>query len=104
MNGAIAAIYKDKEQVGGLLDWTMTIVKNDGSDGVNKTQKVIKRVFTASKSWHFTDAEMPVMIAFYKFEDGALFQVHREQCDVTFRGDRDVVTSKPVDIDSWVAS
>ena len=103
MNGALAAIYKDEEQVGGLLDWTMAVAKQTGSDGENKTVKVIRRVFAARKHYHFSDVDMPVRIVFYKFEDGTLFRVHTEQCGVIFRGERDVVNTQPIDISSWIA-
>ena len=102
MNGVLAAIYKEEEQIGGPLDWTVDIVKHTGSDGENKTTKVIRRVFTARKHFRFEDVEMPVRIVFFKFEEGTLFRVHTEQCGVIFRGERDVVNTQPIDISSWV--
>ncbi len=100
MNGAIATVLKDDEQIGGLLDWEQELIRGEGSDGANKTEKVLDWVIKARKSYHFADVEMPVTVVFYKFTEGKLYQVDRKVCNIEFTGDKNVVNG-PTEL--WVA-
>ncbi len=101
MNGPIANILKDNEQVGGLLDWDLQLVRTKGSDGTNTTEKVINRIIGARKFWYYADVEMPVTVRFYKKEGDMLHMVHREKCTIGFWGDKDVVVNSPISLDIW---
>ncbi len=102
MSGPIANILKDNRQVGGLFDWDLQLVRTKGSDGTNTTEKVINRIINARKFWYYDDVEMPVTVRFYKMEDGTLHMVHREQCEIGFWGDKDVVVNSPINLEIWV--
>ena len=104
MNGAIATILKDKEQVGGLLDWELRLVRTKGSDGENKTEQVVNWLGSARRFWYFTEVEMPVKILFYKFDDGTLYRVDEKVCQIGFTGDKDTVNTGPIELESWIAS
>ncbi len=101
MSGSIANILKDNEQVGGLLDWDLQLVRVKGSDGVNTTEKVTNRIIGARKFWYYADVEMPVTVRFYKMEGDTLHMVHREKCTIGFWGDKDVVVNSPISLDVW---
>ena len=102
MNGPIANILKDDEQVGGLLDWDLQLVRAKGTDGKNTTEKIINRLINARKFWYYDDVEMPVTVRFYKQEGDTLHMVHREQCTIGFWGDKDVVVNSPISLDVWI--
>ena len=102
MRGAIANLLKDDQQIGGLLDWDLQIIRGDGSDGVNRTSKVLGWKGEAQKYWYYEDVEMPVTVIFYKFENGELYQVDRKVCQLELKGDKDTVISDKIEL--WTAS
>ncbi len=55
MEGKIGGLFREGEQVGGIIDWKFEVLFAETSDGISKQYKFSKWVLTATTYWLFTE-------------------------------------------------
>ncbi len=55
MEGRIGGLFRDDQQVGGIIDWKFEVLFAETSDGIAKQYKFVKWILTAPSYWLFKE-------------------------------------------------